>query len=446
MKKFSAILFVLLFSGAGVYAHTTSVHWRVEPNNDVVFFSATYHGGTQLSGGMTIDGNLYPFTGNVGVLPGDLSGSVNATGSYPGTRRFQTVTVSGLSAGSHTITLTCNSVIECPWPTLGAIGLNIDIIIVPTNMPPVAICQDITVYLDENGEATISASDIDNGSSDPDGDPITLSLDQTTFTCVDLGEVDVHLTVADDQGASTECHATVTVVDNINPEVAVTVDNGSLWPPNHKYDTIVLFTPSSDNCDGAITLSATVVSNEPDNAKKGDGNTTGDIRVTSASGVTLSSNDDPEVTFNPEQDLLELRSERSGKGNGRIYTITVTATDLSGNSATATTTVSVGHDRSSKPVLASAELSFGASNHPNPFNPETVIRYTLPEASNVRLIVYNVMGQQVRGLINANQNARAYSVRWNGRDNQGQSVATEMYIYRLDAGANVAMNKMLLVK
>jgi flagellar hook assembly protein FlgD len=64
----------------------------------------------------------------------------------------------------------------------------------------------------------------------------------------------------------------------------------------------------------------------------------------------------------------------------------------------------------------------------------------------VRLIVYNVMGQQVRGLINANQNAGAYSVRWNGRDNQGQSVATEMYIYRLDAGANVAMNKMLLVK
>ena len=300
MRKLISLFFLLLFSSASAFAHTTSVHWRVEPNNDVVFFSATYHGGTQLSGGMTIDGNLYPFTGNVGVLPGDLSGSVDATGFYPNTARYQTVTVSGLSAGSHTITLTCNSAIECPWHSLGAIGLDIDIIIVPTNNPPVAVCQDITVYLDENGEATISASDIDNGSSDPDGDPITLSLDRTAFTCADLGEVDVHLTVADDQGASTECHATVTVVDNISPEVAVTVDNGNLWPPNHKYDTILLSTTSSDNCDGAITLSATVVSSEPDNAKKGDGNTTGDIRVTSGSGITLSSNDDPVVTFNPD--------------------------------------------------------------------------------------------------------------------------------------------------
>lgn len=87
--------------------------------------------------------------------------------------------------------------------------------------PPVAICQDITIQLDGSGMASIIPSDVDSGSFDPDGDPITLSLDIDTFTCSELGANTVTLTVTDIDGVDT-CMATVTVEDA--PAVAICQD------------------------------------------------------------------------------------------------------------------------------------------------------------------------------------------------------------------------------
>jgi hypothetical protein len=96
-----------------------------------------------------------------------------------------------------------------------------------------------------------------------------------------------------------------------------------------------------------LTLTASVVSSEPDDANgNGDGKTTGDIRVTTGAGVLLSSNAEPIVTFDPESDRLEVRSERAGTGPGRTYTIKVTATDDEGNESEETVTVTVPHDKS----------------------------------------------------------------------------------------------------
>jgi hypothetical protein len=104
----------------------------------------------------------------------------------------------------------------------------------------------------------------------------------------------------------------------------------------------------------------------------------------------------------------------------------------------------------SRPVASQSDAAppvFGLSqNAPNPFNPTTTIRYALPEASDARLTIYNVLGQEVRALVHAAQPQGVHSVEWDGRDAFGRPVATGLYIYRLVAGAHVATRKMVFVK
>ena len=73
------------------------------------------------------------------------------------------------------------------------------------------------------------------------------------------------------------------------------------------------------------------------------------------------------------------------------------------------------------------EYVFGLDqNYPNPFNPSTTIRYTLPSTEDVRLVVYNTLGQEVKTLIEARQNAGRHAIAWDGRDAFGREVATGM--------------------
>lgn len=92
--------------------------------------------------------------------------------------------------------------------------------LVCTNQPPVAQCKDVQAVLNADGSIIISPSDVDNGSFDPDFDPITLSLSKTHFGCSDVGvQYFVTLTVTDDGGLSSSCVANVTVADNTAPDV-----------------------------------------------------------------------------------------------------------------------------------------------------------------------------------------------------------------------------------
>ena len=85
-------------------------------------------------------------------------------------------------------------------------------------------------------------------------------------------------------------------------------------------------------------------------------------------------------------------------------------------------------------------------NWPNPFNPTTTISYALPQASRVELAVFNVLGQRVKTLVQAHQNAGRYRVQWDGTNEQNQPVASGIYIYRLVAGDRIAIRKMILMK
>jgi len=86
-------------------------------------------------------------------------------------------------------------------------------------------------------------------------------------------------------------------------------------------------------------------------------------------------------------------------------------------------------------------------NFPNPFNPETSIRYQLAQSTDVSLKVYNIMGQAVRTLVNDAQAAGSYQVKWDGKDNLGRQVASGVYIFRLKAGEQFKSSRtMMLLK
>lgn len=85
-------------------------------------------------------------------------------------------------------------------------------------------------------------------------------------------------------------------------------------------------------------------------------------------------------------------------------------------------------------------------NYPNPFNPVTTIRYELPEKSFVNITIYDMLGRQVRTLINQTQDAGFKSVIWNATNDNGKLVSAGVYLYKIQAGEFVQTKKMLLLK
>jgi hypothetical protein len=90
-----------------------------------------------------------------------------------------------------------------------------------------------------------------------------------------------------------------------------------------------------------------------------------------------------------------------------------------------------------------------SQNFPNPFNPSTVISYTIPEQSEqiaVKLNVFNIRGQLLRTLVDEIQGPGIFTVEWDGVDNTGRKVASGVYFYRITAGNFVSMRKMVMLK
>jgi len=85
-------------------------------------------------------------------------------------------------------------------------------------------------------------------------------------------------------------------------------------------------------------------------------------------------------------------------------------------------------------------------NYPNPFNPTTKIDYGLPEASNVRLIIYDILGREVTTLVNGVQEPGYKSITWNGTNAFGKNVGAGMYFYLIQAGEFRQTKKMVLLK
>jgi flagellar hook assembly protein FlgD len=72
-------------------------------------------------------------------------------------------------------------------------------------------------------------------------------------------------------------------------------------------------------------------------------------------------------------------------------------------------------------------------NYPNPFNPSTMISYTIPSQANVRLKIFNLLGQEVATLVDAPQPGGLHNIPWNGNGDNGYAVSSGVYVYRLEA-------------
>jgi len=87
-----------------------------------------------------------------------------------------------------------------------------------------------------------------------------------------------------------------------------------------------------------------------------------------------------------------------------------------------------------------------APNYPNPFNPSTTIRFELPGAARTRVLIYDVAGRHVKTLVDAEMPAAVHTVRWDGTDRAGRSVAAGVYFYRVTSGRHEYTGRMALIK
>jgi len=85
-------------------------------------------------------------------------------------------------------------------------------------------------------------------------------------------------------------------------------------------------------------------------------------------------------------------------------------------------------------------------NFPNPFNAETLIKFYIPEKMVVRVEIYNLLGQKIRSLMNQNSNPGMYAIKWDGKNDFGESVSSGFYFYKLWTEQETLVRKLLLMK
>jgi hypothetical protein len=262
---------------------------------------------------------------------------------------------------------------------------------------------------------TVKGTEFDATASDNCSFTLTYTLSGATTgsamsslngVVLEKGTTTITWTVDDGSTAPATCHFDITVVDNQPPvlsEIAATPN--VLWSPNHKMVDVELIYTVTDNCGSVQLEIAEITSDEHENGL-GDGNTDVDWEVIDAHHV-------------------RLRAERSGLGDGRVYSIKVKASDDAGNDAYGTVAVSVPHDASS-PAEASALEVITA---PNPTENSFIITVNSGNTGDrIALVVSNANGNVIykRNDLNAGQTI-----------NFGESFAPGTYYAEFRQGATV---------
>jgi predicted outer membrane repeat protein len=219
------------------------------------------------------------------------------------------------------------------------------------------------------------------------------------------------------------CSFDVTVIDNENPQITVNVAPVYLWPANNQMEDVKATVEVCDNVPGATAVLTSITSNE---------NINGDVKDASTGVFDLN---------------YEFRA-KNGKGP-RTYTVLYTATDVEGNTSTASAVVTVPTQKPKdfdEEVLPAPQTVTLEQNYPNPFNPSTLISFGTPVEQHVELRIYNTMGRHVRTLVSNVLTAGSYTMEWDGRDDAGLTLPSGVYLYMIRAGGAQVERKMILAQ
>jgi hypothetical protein len=276
---------------------------------------------------LTITAVTQGANGSVAITGGGTGLTYTPNANYFGPDSF-TYTISDGNGGTDTAT--------------------VSITVTPVNDPPVANAgPDQTVgctagVVTLNGTASF---DVDDNSSTlvfvwKEG-ATTIATGPNPTVVLPVGTHTITLTVTDPHGASSQDTVVITVVDDSLPVITLTGTQVTLWPPNHQYATVNLTTlvaSASDSCDPTVDLSDVVISkvtsDEVENGN-GDGNTLNDIVIAA------------------DCKSVQLRSERDGSADGRVYTIFFSVKDTAGNVTTVSTKVTVPKSQNGSPAVDS---------------------------------------------------------------------------------------------
>ena len=301
-------------------------------------------------------------SGNGGIQVSDIDG-----GSYDncgiGTESVSPNTFTCSNTGANTVTLTVTDINGNSSSCSAAVT-------VADTIAPIALCQGITIQLDNTGNAVIQASDVDGGSFD-NCNLATLAVTPNTFTCSNAGDNTVTLTVTDVNGNSSNCTTTVTVQDTVSPVSicqvitvqldnsgnaviqASDVDGGSTDACGISTESV---SPNTFTCsntgDNTVTLTVTDVNGNTSNctATVTVSDTIAPIALCQAVTIYLDNTGNAGIQAsdvdggsfdNCNLATTDVTPNTFTCGNTGANTVTLTVTDVNGNSSYCTTTVTV---------------------------------------------------------------------------------------------------------
>jgi hypothetical protein len=313
-----------------------------------------------------------------------------------------------------------------------------------TNDPPEVVAAIEDLLVDEDS-APVVLGDLDNIFGDIDSDlAFTYSNDNESLVTVTIDEDNsVTLTFTEDVNGTANLTFSAwdgefTVTDEVPVTVTAINDPPGVFalisPANDSTITI-----DNDNTDGLLTFSW----EEPDDVE-------GDAILFRFEGtgifesISQDSLETAELVVIYADLIIALGEEEIVTGTWTVYASDAEDTTIVSNGPFTLTI-----DGSSLEVneeLFIPDIFALHQNYPNPFNPVTTIAYDVPEMTSVRVDIYNILGQQVRTLINRSHEPGYYRIQWDGTNDYGEVLPSGMYIYSIQASGFTRVKKLVLMK